>query len=109
MFKLLQDPQFTHEVAATVPVDGGYETQKFKVTFRVLDPVIAEKFDINTTEGSTGFLRAAVAGLSDITDEDGNEQLFSDKVLESVLRLPYARVAMARGYFDAIAATRTTN
>lgn len=102
MFKLINEPRFTHEIEATVPVDGGFEKQKFKVTYRVVDPAIGDSFEIGTTEGSTGFLKSVVCGLADIENEAGELVPYSEALLDQLLKLQFVRVAMARGYFEAM-------
>lgn len=109
MFKIVQEPTFTHTVKARVPIDGGFREESFKATYRVIDPVELEKLDLSTNEGSTEFLHRTVARLDDIGDAEGNAVEWSDEVFAMVLRLPWARAALARGYFSAIAGAKAGN
>jgi len=109
MFKIAKEPTFTHEVVTRAPVDGGFEEQKFKATFRAIDPEEAETFDIVTLEGSTAFLRRVVVQLHDVVDAEGKPVEWNDAVLLAALRLPWARTALARAYFAAIAGAKAGN
>lgn len=102
MFKIAEEPTFTHDVTARVPVDGGHKDETFKATFRVLEPERLDGFDLATTEGATAFLKAAIKKLDDVTDAEGKPLPWSDEVLNQVLRLPYARVALTKSYFEAV-------
>ena len=109
MFKIVQEPTFTHEVIAKVPVDGGFRDEKFKATFRVIDPEEAESFDLSKVEGSTNFLRRVIVRLSDIADAEGAPIEWNDEVFTAVVKLPWARGALARGYFGALTGAKSGN
>lgn len=109
MFTISTEPQFTHDISARVPVDGGYRTEDFKATFRVIDPDEIEQFDLSTGDDSTDFLKRVVVKLDDIGDAQGEPVEWSDEVLEKVLKLPWARGALARGYFAAIKGAASGN
>lgn len=109
MFTIAKEPTFTHEVTARMPVDGGFREESFKATFRVIDPEEAQAFDLTTTEGSSGFLKRVVVKLHEIGDAEGKPIEWSDEVLAAVLRLPWARAALARTYFGAIAGAKAGN
>lgn len=109
MFKIAAEPTFRHEVSAKVPVDGGFETQKFKATFRVIAPEEIDGYDLAETKASSDFLRRVVVRLDEIAAADGEPIEWNDAALEAVLRLPWARAALARGYFSAIAGAATGN
>jgi len=109
MFKIADEPKFTHDVTARVPVDGGFREEPFKATFRVLDPEQLDKFNLGTTDGATAFLRAVVVRLDEIGDAQGKPVEFSDEVFNQVLRLQYARVALTRAYFDGISGAKAGN
>jgi hypothetical protein len=109
MFKIAAEPTFTHDVTARVPVDGGYIDEKFRATFRTLDPAEAGKFDLMTAEGSTAFLKRAVVKLDDIGDAQGKAMEWSDALFDEVLKLPWARAALARAYFSAVAGAKAGN
>lgn len=109
MFKIASEPTFTHTVRARVPIDGGFRDETFRVTFRTIAPEEAAGFDLTTAEGSTELLRRIVAGLEDVGDANGNKVEFSDEVLDSVLKLPWARQAIAKTYFEAVAGAKQGN
>ena len=109
MFIIDEEPKFTHTVKAQVPVDGGFKEQSFKATFRVLPPEEIDKFDLTSTEGSSDFLRRVIVGLDDVAGPDKKPISYSDELRDKVIALPYARAALATGYFKAIAGARTGN
>lgn len=109
MFKIVADPTFTHTVKIKVPIDGGFTEETCKATYRVLDPAVAESFDLGSRQGSTDFLRAAIVRLDDLCDAEKKPVEWSDAVFTQVLRLPYARVALARGYYNAVTEAVTGN
>ena len=109
MSKTSTEPTFTHEVKARVPVDGGFQEERFKATFRVVDPDEAAKFDMMSIDGSTGFLKRVVVRLDDIGDAEGKPLEWSDAVFDAVLRLPWARSALARTYFMAVSGAKAGN
>lgn len=102
MFVVTSDPQFTHTVTAMVPIDGGYEKQPFKVTYRAIGDEETDAFDLNTTKGSTDFLRRIVVRLDDLLDANKEAIPYSDAVRDQVLALPWARKAITRGYIEAV-------
>ncbi len=109
MFKLTQESQFTARVRAQVPVDGGHREEPFKVRYRVIDTERMDDFDLSTTEGTDGFLRACIVELMEIADENGQPLPYNDDVRDEVIRIPYARIALVRGYFDNISKGRRGN
>jgi len=103
MFKVSSSPQFTHPVEVLVPVDGGHEKQTFKATFKVLDASEDDdKHDLNSTSGSSAFLRDALISMSDLVDDHGAQLVYSDNLRDQMLKVPYVRTALARAYFSAI-------
>ncbi|WP_242415089.1 phage tail assembly chaperone [Sphingomonas panni] len=109
MFVADPNPTFTHEVTARVPVNGGYEEQKFKVTYRVLTDEQLGAFDLNDNGSAAAFLRQAVTGLDDIAGADKKALPYSDNLRDQIIGLPYARVPMVRGYFEAVYPARLGN
>ncbi|WP_375292319.1 hypothetical protein [Sphingomonas melonis] len=102
MFKVVAEPQFTHPVKVLVPVDGGHETQTFKATFRVLPSDQEDAgHDLNTTAGSSSFLRDVLLSMSELEGENGPIP-YSDTLRDQLLKVPYVRTALARTYFDAV-------
>lgn len=109
MFTITDEPTFTHPVTARVPVDGGFAEETFKATFRVIGPEEKDTFDLLTTEGSTAFLRRVIVRLDEIADAEKKPVEWSDQVRDAVLRLPWARAALARTYFTAISGAKAGN
>lgn len=102
MFRVDPNPQFTHEVKISVPVNGGFAPQSFKATFRVLDAGEAAAFDLTDADGSTDFLRRVLVSLDDIVDANDAQVPYNDQLRDQLLGLPYVRLALARTYFDAL-------
>lgn len=109
MFTITDEPRFTHDVTARVPVDGGFAEETFKATFRVIDPEEADSFALATTDGSTAFLKCVIVRLEGIADAEKKPLEYSDTVRDAVLRLPWARSALARAYFTAISGAKAGN
>jgi len=109
MFKVTNEPTFTHDVTARVPVDGGFEDQRFKATFRVIDTEEADTFTLTTVEGQRGFLRRVVVTLSDLADAEGKPIEFNAAVFDAVLKLPWACAALARAYFLGVSGAKAGN
>lgn len=109
MFKVAEEPTFRHKVTARVPVDGGFEEQSFEATFRTIPLEEAEAFDLMSAEGATPFFKRAIVELHDIGGADGNPVEYSDKVRDAVLALPWARKALAKAYFGAMAGAKEGN
>lgn len=110
MFKVDDDPTFEHLVTVRVPKDGGYSNQDFKARFKVMPPDELDKFDLNTTKGSTDFLQAVVCGMDDIEGEGGKKLEYSDELRDQIIaKFPYVRTALASAYMKAISGARTGN
>jgi hypothetical protein len=99
MFVLADNPTFTHTVELVVPIDGGYENQTLKATFRVLDTEHAESFDLSDTVQSTAFLTEVIERLDDIAGADDAPLPYSDKLRDRIIQLPFARGPLAKAYF----------
>jgi hypothetical protein len=104
MFKVVSQPTFTHPVDVLVPTDGGHEKQTFKATFRVLADADSDddRHDLNSTAGSTAFLREVIVSLSDLAGDDDQPLPYNDGLRDRLLKVPYIRAALARTYFTAI-------
>jgi hypothetical protein len=104
MFKVTDQPQFTHPVDVLVPTDSGHETQTFKATFKVLpaDEDQDQKFDLSTVTGSTSFLKEVLISMSDLVDAHDQPMTYSEGLRDRLLKVPYIRAALARTYYAAI-------
>ncbi len=109
MFKIIQNPEFTHAVPVQVPADGGHREEVLKARFRVLSGEGDDVFALKTNDEIMAFLGRAVVGLEDIVDDDGKPVPFSDAVRDQVLALPYARAALLRAYITAVTKARAGN
>ena len=102
MFKIAKTPTFRHEVTIKVPVDGGFENQTIGVVYRVLDDEAMKAHEWNTLDGQKAWLRAVIARLDDMVDEDGKALAYNDGVRDQVIALSYARGPLMKGYTDAM-------
>lgn len=102
MFKIAKNPQFTHAVTVLVPVDGGHEEQTLKVRFRVRSVDDLNQHDRMTPEGTEAFLRAIVVRFEDVVDETGEPVPSDEALTETMLALPYVRMAVVAGYYAAV-------
>lgn len=109
MFKVTDNPTFTHEVKVMVPADGGHREESLKATYRVLPIDEMRKFALDTPQGGTEFLRAVILKLDDLVGEDKKPITYNDDVRDRVLALPYCRAALAQGYFDAVSSAKAGN
>lgn len=109
MFKIIENPTFTHTVRVMVPIDGGHREETLKATYKVLTTDEVNGYDLSDSASSRDFLRTALVKLDDIADADGKPIPYSDEVRDQVLALPYARIALGRGYFEAVSKARTGN
>lgn len=103
MFKLVANPRFSRTVEVNVPVDGGFEKHTFKATYQVIEDADGDgAHDLETTEGSTAFLRSALVSMDDLVGDDDKPLPYSDKLRDQLLKVPYIRIALARTYFQAV-------
>ncbi len=100
MFKVIDNPTFTIEVAVLVPVDGGHDRQSVRATYNVIPTDEMAGFDLTTAKGTRKFLERAVKRLDDVVDEKGEPLPWSDRLRDRLLTLPYVVTALARGYFE---------
>lgn len=109
MFIVDTDPKFTHPVKVRVPVDGGFEEQSCKATFRVIPTEEAAEYDLTDGESSAAFLRRALVSLDDLVDRNNQPVPYNDQLRDQLLSLSYFRAAVARTYFEAMAGARAGN
>lgn len=107
MFKITNEPQFTHSVIACVPVDGGFDEQSFKATFRVLD---ADKLGTDgSVQGQIEDLRRLIVKLDDLVDEQGQPVPYSDALRDQLIGLPYVRIALVEAYTRGVTKAKSGN
>ncbi|MEL7838385.1 MULTISPECIES: hypothetical protein [Citromicrobium] len=109
MFKIVDSVTFTRKVTAHVPDGDGQVPETFKATFRSIPPEEADEFNLMSTEGASEFLRRVVVRLDDIGDAQGKPVDYSDEVRDQVIRLPWARGALARTYFEEVRGAKLGN
>jgi hypothetical protein len=102
MFKIVPNPTFTHDVTVMTPIDGGFADETLIVTFNYLDTNQAEKFEINTVDGTTAFLNAIVVKLDGLTDVEGKPIACSLDLREKLLRTNTVRRAILQHYANAV-------
>jgi hypothetical protein len=102
MFKLVENPTFTHTVRVQTPIDGGHKEELLKATYRVLRHSEVNDLDLKSGGGSRDFLTKAIVKLDDLQDEQGRPLPYSDELRAQLLDLPHVRVALAQGYFAAV-------
>lgn len=109
MFKLEKNPTFTHVVKVQTPVDGGYETQDFKATFKLLAAEEMARFNTTTPVGMANFLREVVTDLTDIVGEDGEVLPYSHALRDQVIGSVPALNALFNTYVTACSKARVGN
>jgi hypothetical protein len=102
VFHLTKDHTFTRDVRVLVPAQRGQISETLLVTFRTLNVDEIARFDLDTGEGTTKFLRAIVVHVDDITDENDQAIPYSDALRDRVIVTPFVRSALMRCYLDAI-------
>jgi len=109
MFKIVENPEFTHVVPVPVPTDGGHREETMRVRYRVIGDDLADSFDLQDPNGVKDFLRAVIVRIDDLVGGDNKPLEWSADLRELVLGLPYARLALLRGYMTAVIKTRLGN
>lgn len=98
MLKIVNNPEFSHEVTVRVPVDGGFVDQTFTARFRVVDWSGLKDLDVPPEEQ----LRRVWIGWEGIEDEAGKPLPFSDAARDRLIGMLFVQVAVLRTYVDAI-------
>lgn len=109
MFKIVENPEFTHTVPVMVPVDGGYDKQTLKCRYRVLPADELTRHDTMSPEGTEVYLRAIVVRFEDVVDDAGNHLPHSDALMTKLLQVAYVRQAVMRAYTEAMSKARLGN
>ncbi len=109
MFKMIDRPEFTHDVSVMIPVDTGHREEKLKTTFRALPDDEADEFDLNTAEGTKNFLRNVIVQFADLADTEGKPVAYSPEARDKLLKHAFIRLALVRAYFAALTKERVGN
>ncbi len=108
-FKLIENPEFTHDVAVMVPGDDGPREEKLRTRFRHLTDAEREPFDTQTDAGMKDFLRAAVVRFEDVVDDDDQPIDCDDALKERIIGVQYVRIGVYFGYFAGMGKARLGN
>ena len=109
MFIVDHSPTFTHPVTVQVPVDGGFEEQKFKATFNVIPAEEAKEYDLSDAGQVTAFLKRVLVSMDDLVDKDGQAVPYNDSLRDKLLGLPFLRLALSRTYFAGVSGAKSGN
>lgn len=107
MFKFVAEQTFTHTVKVMVPVDGGFDEQSFKATFRVED--VEKLAGIQEEGGQAEVLRRVIVDLDEVAGPDGAPLPYSDKLRDQLIGVPYVRIALFLTYVEAVSKARAGN
>lgn len=102
MFTIIDNPTFAHDIDVEVPIDGGYETQKLKTRFKVLDIDTMIGFDVTSADGQKNFCEAAVEGFEDLQTPEGKPVTCTASIRAMLLGRPYVRRAVIAAYAAAL-------
>jgi succinyl-CoA synthetase beta subunit len=108
-FKIDAKPTFRRTVVVRIPDGGAAREETLQATFNVLSTDEMEELDVNTVGGSSDFLRRAIVRLDDLADANGKAVEYTEAVLNQVLQMPHARLALARTYMRELLKEREGN
>lgn len=103
MFKLIENPEFTHDVTFQVPVDGGHEEQTCKVRFRVVSDELIEAMGTDVR----AFVNEVVVWFDDVEAEGCKPR--SIELKEKMLAQPFVRTGTLAHYQIAVSKARAGN
>ncbi len=109
MFKLVDQPEFTHDVAVMTPVDGGHKEETFKARFKVLPDEELKKHDLLSLDGQKALVRDVWVSASDIADDADKPLAWNDDLREQMLALPYVVIALLHTYTKAVTKQKAGN
>ncbi len=109
MLRIVDNPTFSREVTARVPVEGGWRDENFKATFNVIPIDETDDFDVGTPGGTYDFLCRAIVSLDDIIDGEKVPLDYNDELRDRVLQLSYVRRALFDAYIDGVKGARAGN
>ena len=112
MFKLVENPEFTHDVPVMVPIDDGHREEKFRARFRAIPEELSNELladEAVKADAGKGFLRRIVVKVMDVVDEAGQEVPWSEAMFEQMIALPFVRAGLSAAYFRALSKARAGN
>ena len=80
MFKMVENPEFTHDVPVMVPIDNGHREEKFRARFRAIPEALAN--ELIEGEDAKPFLRRIVVEIMDVVDEADQKVPYTEAMLE---------------------------
>lgn len=106
MLKVSHRPQWAHDITISVPVDGGFEEQTARVTYRLLDETAIEPTDANNP---TAILRDVVVRMDDLADEAGKPLSWNDAVRDTLFAQPFVQAGLIKGYYRSVTGAASGN
>lgn len=107
MFKMIENPEFTHDVPVMVPIDNGHREERFRCRFRAIPESLAN--ELIEMEDAKPFLRRIVVEIMDVVDAADKPVGHSEAMLEQMIAIPYVRIGLSKAYFTAISKVRAGN
>jgi len=111
MFKIVTNPEFTHDVTVMTPVDGGFKEETFKCRFKLLDADRIDKFSITSSFSALNatFLKEVIVRFEDLIGDDDKPLPYNDALRDLVLATPGAQMALMQTYLTAISKVKQGN
>lgn len=111
MFKISDEPQFTHDVPIQVPQNDGHREDMLRTRFRAITLSDGEEYDLTTKEGTTAYLQRIIVSFENlVTDEESPKPIAcTDVVRDQLLDLPYIRTGLVTAYMRAMHKARAGN
>lgn len=109
MFKIIQKPEFTHDVPLAMPSDGGHSEVILRTRFRALPDQETGEFDLRSSEGTKAFLCAVVVHFEDLVDAAGTPVAYDQAIRDEMLDHGWIRNGLVLGYVNAVSRARVGN
>lgn len=103
MFKVVSDSTFTRPVTVLTPSNDGHLTETLKATFRLLSTDEMDKYNLNTRDGTTAYLKRIIVSLDDLASASGEPLAYTEALRDQLLTMPHVRVGLLSEYLDAVA------
>lgn len=109
MFKLEKERTFTWPVKIKVPTDGGvFADAGFDCKFKLVSQDEIDDF-VAGKVSERDFLKANIVGWTGVQDDQDRELPFSEAARDSMIGIPYVRVALMGAYLEAMSGARRKN
>lgn len=106
MLKVAKRPQWAHDITFSVPVDGGFDKQTARVTYRLLEET---GIDPAIKDDSLVILHNVVVRMDDLADEAGNPLEWNDTVRDTLFEQPFVQAGLIKGYFRSVVGAASGN